>query len=365
MPHTRVKKGVLLTLQTPQAFTNRAHRFRVPNQIPASNPKNGSETYKNGILKNLADRCMNTTEGLSALDPDQIDKVRKPNKGKFKENSRYIVKKDDESAETPPPAKKRKVHFEDTESETEQGEPKAKKPCARTPQSLGLEAHDLTQGFIYDNADQDAYLGGVGSYDESTDTAGLLNKQEQEVFPPYAADQNGDGLVPLFSTIFDRDLALVVDQSFTSPDAVMWARRNGNQQTGQITVFWYRQDTPRYVGSDGVMIEDVVDADIWPTFEAEEPIPGDTQQTPEVASAQDVASSFTLSNNPYASDPLFDEPSYGGYQHLPGQAPSYPQMPVVPSSQPPLPFPNQIGRYQTQSDYSEEVWRNHHGFTGF
>ena len=93
MPHARVKKGVVLALQTPQAFTNRAHRFRVPNQIPAFNPKNGSETYRIGILKNLAERRMNTTEGLSALDPDQVDKVRNPNKGKFKDNSRYIVKR--------------------------------------------------------------------------------------------------------------------------------------------------------------------------------------------------------------------------------------------------------------------------------
>ena len=384
MPHARVKKGVVLALQTPQAFTNRAHRFRVPNQIPAFNPKNGSETYKVGILKNLAETRMNTTEGLSALDPDQVDKVRNPNKGKFKENSRYIVKKDDDSAGTPLPPKKRKVHFEDddsagtplppkkrkvhfedTESETEQGEPKAKKLCTRTPQSLELEAHDWTQGSIYDNADQDAYLGGPGIYDEPIDTTGLLNNQEQASFPQYTADQNGDSLVPLFSTVFDRDLALMVDPNFNSPNAVIWARRNGNQQTGQIAVFWFRQNTPRYVGPDGVMIWDVVDASIYHMFEAEEPIPGHTQYTPEVASAQNVASSSTLGNNPYASDPLFNQPSYGGYQDFAGPASSYAQMPAIPSSQPPLVFPNHTGRYQTEPDISEEIWRDDHGFTDF
>lgn len=100
MPHTREKKGQVLPLQTPQAFTNRAHRFRVPNQIPASNPKNGSETYKKGILKNLAKKQITTTEGLSALDPEQVENVRKANKGKFKKNSRYVVKKDEDSAGT-------------------------------------------------------------------------------------------------------------------------------------------------------------------------------------------------------------------------------------------------------------------------
>ena len=46
MPHTRKHKGKVLPLQTPQAFTNRTYRFRGPNQIPASNMKNGSATYK-------------------------------------------------------------------------------------------------------------------------------------------------------------------------------------------------------------------------------------------------------------------------------------------------------------------------------
>ena len=35
MPHTREYRGKVLPLQTPQAFRDRAHRFRIPNQISA------------------------------------------------------------------------------------------------------------------------------------------------------------------------------------------------------------------------------------------------------------------------------------------------------------------------------------------
>ena len=46
MPRTQMHKGKVLPLQTPQAFTNRTYRFRVPNQIPASKMKNESAAYK-------------------------------------------------------------------------------------------------------------------------------------------------------------------------------------------------------------------------------------------------------------------------------------------------------------------------------
>ena len=89
--------------------------------------KNGSATYKAEILKKPAKKSATTTEALSTLNPDQIDEVRKVNKGKFKRNSRYVVK-DEGSRGTPAPSKKRKARCaDDTEFEPEQEEPKAKK----------------------------------------------------------------------------------------------------------------------------------------------------------------------------------------------------------------------------------------------
>ncbi len=370
MPHTREKKGQVLPLQTPQAFTNRAHRFRVPNQIPASNPKNGSATYKKGILKNLAKKQLSTTEGLSALDPEQVETVRKANKGKFRENSRYVIKKDEDPAETPVPSKKRKVHCDDdAESIPEQEEPKAKRPRTQMGQNIEVEAPNFTPGFIYDNAGEDANLGSAGFYSEPTATPGTWDYQQQEPSPTDTANlreyQSQENFVLLFATIDDVGLALVEDPSFTSPDAVIWARRNGNQQTRQIDVHWYRESTPRYVGPDGVMREDVVAHGLWQQAEAFEPIPGDYQTAPEVYSAHNIESPFTPYNFPPEFDPFFGKRNYGGYQGFVGQIPNYPETPTVPSLQTPLSAPSQIGRYQTQADSSEEVWRDHHGSTGF
>ena len=371
MPHTRVKKGEVVPLQTPQAFTNRAYRFRIPNQIPASNPKNGSATYREGIMENLAKKSAKTTEGLSTLDPSQVDKVRKGNKGKFQENSRYVVKKEGEATETAPPSKKRKVRCDDdTESEPEQEAPGAKRPCNRTPTNSGVEVssvNDLTRGSIHHHTNEDVTLGSATFYDEPTDNAGPWDNQEQEGAPidtmgPFE-DQGRNYLVALFLSIEDRGLALVEDPTFTSPDAVIWARRNGNQQTGEIGVHWYRSNIPRYVAADGNTVEDVVHIDFWHQVEAEELIPGDTEHTLQDDDTDNVASASTQDNIFPTSDPFLS--SHGGYQNIPDQTSYNFGTTVTPSSHAPPSVPSQIGRYQTQSDIADEVWRTQFGPAGF
>ena len=103
--------------------------------------RNGSATYKAQILRNLAEQSASTTEGLSVLNPDQVEKVRKVNKGKFKQNSRYVAKKNKGTTNPPPPSHKRKArHYDDTESEPEQAVQEAKKGCTRAQRYVGLEA---------------------------------------------------------------------------------------------------------------------------------------------------------------------------------------------------------------------------------
>ena len=51
------------------------------------------------------------------------------------------------------------------------------------------------------------------------------------------------------------------------------------------------------------------------------------------------------------------------YPDIRGQTPNDPLVTSVTTLQAPLLFQNQIGRYQAESDASEEVWRNHHGDT--
>lgn len=375
MPHIRKKKGAVLPLQTPQAFTNRAYRFRVPNQIPTSNPKNGSKTYKESILKSLDKKGAKTTEGLPTLNLDEVDKVRRANKGKFKGNSRYVVNKDldQETPETTPPSTKRKAHRDDdTPSEPEHDPPKAKRPCARTLQSLGVEVpspNDLIPESIYDDTNRDANVDGAELFDEPTDTAGLWNDREQwgnpiDTTAPWD-DQNAEDLVPLFANIDDKEFALVEDANFTSAYAVIQARKSGNQQTGQIGVCWYKQSTPRHMGADGNMVEDVVDSAYWHQIEAEEPFPYDIQPASQVDSTNDIPPPSTRSNIPPTFHPLFHEPSHEGYQDFLGQN-SYTSQPLAISiSQMPPPVFNQIRDYQPQWDNSDEFWLNQYGPTGF
>lgn len=363
MPHTRKKRGVVLPLQTPQAFTNRTHRFRVPNQIPASNPKNGSNIYKEEILKSLAENGANTTEGLPTLNQDQVKNVRKGNQGKFKGNSRYVVK-DKHSPQTAPPSKKRKVHCDDdTESEPEQEVSKAKRQCVRSQQDLELAApglDDLAPGFFYGDTNEDASLHQANFYTEPTGTAGQWDNQEQEVSPTETAGS----LVPLFLSTNDRDLALADVENLTSPGAVIWARQHGNQQTEHIGVYWYSSDVPRYVGSDGQILEDVVHGDFWLSLMAPEPIPNDSQGIWQDDSAANVAPPSMQSSFPTGFDPLFHESTNDGNQWFPEQTSIDHQETVFSDWPTPLPVPDQIGRYQTTSDYQDEVWGNHHGSAG-
>ena len=446
MPHTRKDKGKVVPLQTPQAFTNRSYRFRIPNQIPASKMTNGSATYKLQIIKSLEEQNAKTTETLSTLNPKQVEEVRKINKGKFKQNSRYVTKKDTESLKTPAPSLKRKarrVDDDETESEIEQEKPKAKKPYLPKPYEMGgAEAAvgtEASPGYVYDDTNGNAYPNEGNNH--NVPTGNPRRWHGQEPYPSSAhhtgleVGQSREDLVPLFASIDDQVHALNMDETFTSPLAVILARRHGHPLTEFIYVNWYRQSTPRHVGEDGMMVEDVVDEAFTFDEEAQEPIPSNNQPTLYVdqASINDipvpVPDSYgpshgvnpdilarTPSNSLLTPAMGLNAPDYGVYQDTLGQTasdpwaapamdlyasnhgiypgvlrrpnnppvpplgpyvpahnfypdvvgqPSYPPVTPVENLNAPLPFPNQIGRYRTESDTSEEVWRNHHGSTGF
>ena len=270
MPHTREKNGQVLPLQTSQAFTNRALRLRIPNQMPTARPKNGSAAYKKEILKNLARRNAKTTEDLPTLKQHQIAKARRANEGKFDENSRYVVKKKEGSTEMPPPSsRKRKAnHDDDTEPEELLEAPEVKKQ--RTNQSqTGIKTpspNDLTLGSLSADVDADAYWEGANVYNAPPNSATVVNEQAQQLGPTTSTSESQDhyenGLVLLFSTIVDRQHALAVDRTFTSPAAVKRAREEGFQ-LDFINVDWYRSDVPRYVNEDGSIVEGVVHIDAY------------------------------------------------------------------------------------------------------
>lgn len=349
-----MKKGEWKPLQTPQAFTNRAYRLRVPNQIPATKPKKGSSTYKASILKNLAKQKAKTTETLSTLSSAQIKKVRKENKGKFLDNSRYLTNSDGHP-KSPPASRKRSISGDDnTQSESEQ---RAKRPCKQVSQSMTVQS-----GYYVDAG---AYGEDANIYDELTDTAEQWAEDAHNDLPTYTMDtledQNQEVLVPLFATIDDQGLALVENPDWTTAAAVVLARREGNQQTRQIDVYWYSTSVPRHVGPDGNTVEDVVDLHFLNMHVAEEPIPGDTQHQ----SGHDDLSPNEYCDISSAIDPSFEDPISASSQGFPPQAVNNPQSTASSNSQTPLSALFPIGRYQTQSDSAEEVWRNQYGPAGF
>ena len=358
MPHNRERNGKVLRLQTPQAFTNRAYRLRVANQIPATNPRNGSATYKEGILQNVAKERATTTEGLSVLNSSQVDLVRQNNKGKFRDNSRYVIDNQN-SPKTPPASKKRNsTGDDDNESESEQG---GERLCTQKVQSLEVES------LLADDAD--IYSDGTSDYEQPRKTAEQRVDLEREDHPTdttgSSEDLDQDCLVPLFATSEDQGLALVENEEWTSPEAVILARRQGNQQTRQINIYWYSPYAPRHVGVDGNSVPGVVHFAFRHLYQAEEQVPSDTHFTWQEDSAYGDVPPTTQSTIPPAIDSLLDEPYRHSSRGLSPQASGNPQLTASSSSRTPLPALLQIGRYQTQSDSAEEVWRNHYGPAGF
>lgn len=305
MPHNRERNGKVLRLQTPQAFSNRAYRLRVANQIPATNPRNGSATYKEGILKNVAKKRAMTTEGLSVLDPSQVDLVRQKNKGKFRDNSRYVIDNQN-SPKTPPASRKRNSTGDhDNESESEQG---GKRPCTRKAQSLEVDS-------LFGD-DADIYSYGTSDYEQPRKTAEQRVDLEREYHP---TDTTGS----------------------SEPYA------------------------PRHVGVDGNSVPGGVDFAFRHLYQAEEQVPSHTHFTWQEDSAYGDVPPTTESTIPAAIDSLLDEPYRHSSQGLSPQASGNPQLTASSSSRTPLPALLQIGTYQTQSDSAEEFWRYQYGPAGF
>ena len=347
MPHKIMKRGMILPLQTPQAFTTRAHRLRVPNQIPACTSKQGNATYRAGILKNIAKENASTTEGLPTLDSHQFKKVREKNEGKFFGNSRYIIN-DNGSSKTPPTMKKPKEQCEnDTKSNAQQQIPM---PSAWAFQSLKESSRH----------DENAHV-----CSKRTD---LFEKEgdsyEAVLYPESVTGCRGqETLVPLFACIEDRGLALLENQNWSTPSAVISARREGNQQTREIGVYWYSSKIPRYVGWDGRVEEDIVDNNAMHLFLAREPIPGGDELVWQDNSANSFALDFVPSSISTAIKPSFDERRRESPQGFLSQSSAdYPRTTTAAlSSQIPLSAFNDIRRHQARSDNLEKVWGNQFG----
>lgn len=334
LPHTRMHKGKVLPLQTPQAFTNRTYRLRRANQIPASKMKNGSATYKTDILKNLAEMGARTTEALPILNPNQIEEARKANKGKFKRNSRYVVKNEGSGGSPPPPRKRKARYAEETDSELEQEKPKAKKPYVGAASAV---AGGLTPGQFYENTVENTGFNGGHYFNAPTDAPGPWHGQEQDVYATettnLGAEESAEDLVPLFDTIGDQGLALLMDSTFTSPSAVIRARRHGHRNTDYVGVHYYTQRTPRYVDENGVIVGDVVHEAFSGQWKASEPTLGHAQS---LSSHFDNTGSVGTPLLPRGMQPPNDipltpvtgmyAPGHSSYPHTLTQTPTYPQV---------------------------------------
>ncbi|KAM0804759.1 hypothetical protein BDR22DRAFT_959851 [Usnea florida] len=325
MPPTRKKKGKVLPLQKSQAFTNRTLRLRTPYQMPTIRPKNGSAAYKESILKNLAERNAKTTENLPVLKKNQIAKARKANEGKFDENSRYVVKKKEVSTEMPPPlSRKRKAkHDNDTEPEVPLEAPVVKRQRTRAPYKRGVATsgpNDLTSTSLSDDVNADAYWEGANVYNAPPNSATVVNDQSQQLGPTRSTSQYQDhyenGLVLLFSTIVDRQHALAMDRTFTSPVAVKRAWEQGWQIENFINVDWYTPDTPRFVNPDGSIVESVVHPECFDRIASLGGI-NDAQGTVQDSGSYNATSSFAQDAGTFTDDNQINLHGDGVYNATP------------------------------------------------
>ena len=356
MPHEIMKEGKILPLQTQQAFTNRAYRLRVLNQISVCTIRQGSATYRAGILANLAKDNASTTEGLSKLDKNQIKIVKKENKGKFLGHSRYLIDDNDFPKTTPNIKKLERQCESDTESHSQQ---QVMIPCMGPTQRLkGISRYD-------DNAYR--YSENVDTLHQRMSGEEEWDGLEAENYPESTAGRsNHESLIPLFACIEDRAFAMVMNQSWTTPAAVIKARRDGNPQTQHIGVYWYSSSVPRHVGLDGRVEEDIVDDAAMHLYRAEEPFPGDDELIRHDNAANPFAFGFAQSSNSPAINASLNEPGRESPQGFLSQSSSFPQTTTTSSSsQTPQSASNDMERYQTRSDSFEEVWRYQYGSAGF
>ena len=305
---------------------------------------------------NLAKDNASTTEGLSTLDRDQIKRVKKKNMGKFFSRSRYTII-DNDSLKTPPTIMRQNSQCDsDTMSNTQQ---QVAVPCTWALHSLNgiFQHHDNSHACSANAENFDKRM----AHEEEWDGYEVANHPENT-----SRCLNQDYLVPLFACIEDRGLAMLENQDWTTPSAVIAARRAGSQQTRQIGVYWYSSSVPRYVGWDGRVEEDIVDSTAMALYLLEEPIPGDHELIWQDNDANSFASDVTQSNISTAINRSLDEASREIPQSSLSHSSNLPQTTTTAfGSHTPVSAFNQIGRYQTWSDSFEEVWRDRYGPAGF
>ena len=280
------------------------------------------------------------------------------NKGKFWGNPRYVISTDD-SPQSPPASIKRKSQSDDdNDYEFENDD-----------NDYEFENDDNDYELENDDDNLEPLFEDSELFYDPTKMAEQWDDPEQDDYHTYPTetwvDQNDEHLVPLFATVDDLGLAMVENENWTTPAAVIRARRDGNQQTRQIDLYWYDRNVPRQVGADGNVVNGVVNFNSRHLYQAEEDIPGDIQGTPQDDSTQDAPQFSTLSIIPATVDPSLGDASVENSQASPTPALNQPQATASSSSQTAQSVPRQVGRYQTESDTAEEVWRNHYGPSGF
>ena len=365
MPHEREYRGRIVPLQTPQAFTNRAHRFRVPNQIPAIRSKAGSESYRESILTNLAKGQAKTTEGLSVLDPDEVEKIKEKNKGMFAGNSRYVIS-DDHPPQTQSAAKKRKLDRDDDDDSESETDRQVKKTCVHGVEGLekGLESSVNGRQSPEDNLS-----------DETRHSINEWSDLDEDIHSGFniasPEDQHDEQLVPLFASVHDRRQAMLENPAWTSPSAVLRARRAGNGHTRRLGVFWYRASVARHSTPDGNILYDVVHRNVWFKYDFEEGLPGEESVLAYPIAApvfahprfMDVQGSIAT-----AMSPMLDSYGHRRTQAFPAQGLNrlHPTTPTVWESYAASCHAGQpIGGYRTYPGGLQEYWRDHHSSYGF
>ena len=287
--------------------------------------------------------------------------MRDKNRGKFLENSRYVVGGDDTQETQPATTRKRKSRTGDNdESETEHDK---KRSCTRVSQSVEVDPGNAVQQLA------------TSCSDEPAETAEQWNSVDVEEHQPHPQERSEDWyqgdedhLIPLFASIGDRGLALIKNTEWTSPQAVIQARRAGNAETGSINVYWYNAGISRHMDLDGNTVDDVVDDAAVHLYEAEECMPGDNDDdvlATQYASAHDAVPQSTHDDVWDAADSSLDAQGHENLQGFPSHV-MY-NAPTAASSGPYVPFsdPSHIGSYQTPSDSPKGDWRNQYGLAGF
>ena len=250
MPPTReIANGKIRALEGLTTFTNRTLRFRDSQGLLPAKKRRGGQSRRDLVDERLSRAGVSSIEDLPPPHPLELEQAKARNRGKFNNNSRYLI---EEPLADERPNKKRKRAIEDAATPKDEGvKPKAKRSramAASTTQSRSLNSESQGQP---QQGNARPLLSPVSlPFDDEmgVNKAPFASTSfDRETDSPLARDA---GLTALFQNLDEEHYAAEVNHDFLDPMTLLFAQDQGDPHADDIRVHWYPANVQRAFGED-------------------------------------------------------------------------------------------------------------------